>query len=33
LMGVLSAWWMHPLMYQSFDVIKLVLSPLEFLVK
>ena len=33
LMGVLSAWWMHPLMDLSFDVIKLVLSPLEFLVK
>lgn len=33
LMGVLSAWWMHPLMDLSFGVIKLVLSPLEFLVK
>ncbi len=33
LMGVLSAWWMHPLMDLSFDVIKMVLSPLEFLVK
>ena len=33
LMGILSAWWMHPLMDLSFDVIKLVLSPLEFLVK
>ena len=33
LMGVLSAWWMHPLMDLSIDVIKLVLSPLEFLVK
>jgi Zn-dependent protease len=33
LMGVLSAWWMHPLMDLSFDFLKLVLSPLEFLVK
>lgn len=33
LMGVLSAWWMHPLMDLSFGFLKLVLSPLEFLVK
>ena len=33
LMGVLSAWWMHPLMDLSFEFLKLVLSPLEFLVK
>ena len=33
LMGILSAWWMHPLMDLSFEFLKLVLSPLEFLVK
>jgi Zn-dependent protease len=33
LMGLLSAWWMHPLMDLSFGFLKLVLSPLEFLVK
>ena len=33
LLGILSAWWMHPLMDLSFEFLKLVLSPLEFLVK
>ncbi len=33
LMGVLSAWWMHPLMDLSFEFLKLALSPLDFLVK
>ncbi len=33
LMGILSAWWMQPLMDLSFEFLKLALSPLEFLVK
>jgi Zn-dependent protease len=33
LMGILSTWWMLPLMDLSFEFIKLVLSPLDFLVK
>ena len=33
LMGIVSEWWMRPLMDLSFAFLKLVLSPLEFLVK
>jgi Zn-dependent protease len=33
LMGIVSEWWMRPLMDLSFEFLKLVLSPLEFLVK
>ena len=33
LMGVVSEWWMHPLMDLSFGFIKMALSPLDFLVK
>jgi Zn-dependent protease len=33
LMGLLSEWWMRPLMDLSFDFLKLALSPLDFLVK
>lgn len=33
LMGIVSEWWMRPLMDLSFDFLKLVLSPLDFLVK
>ena len=33
LMGLLNEWWMRPLMDLSFEFLKLVLSPLEFLVK
>jgi Zn-dependent protease len=33
LMGIVSEWWMRPLMDLSFELLKLVLSPLDFLVK
>ncbi len=33
LMGILSQWWMQPLMRLSFGFLEAVLSPLEFLVK
>ena len=33
LMGIVSEWWMRPLMDLSFEFLKLALSPLEFLVK
>jgi Zn-dependent protease len=33
LLGLLSEWWMRPLMGLTFDMLKLALSPLEFLVK
>lgn len=33
LMGLLSEWWMRPLMDLSFEFLKLLLSPLDFLVK
>lgn len=33
LMGIVSEWWMRPLMDLSFEFLKLLLSPLDFLVK
>ena len=33
LMGIVSEWWMRPLMDLSFEFLKLALSPLEFLAK
>jgi Zn-dependent protease len=33
LMGIVSEWWMRPLMDLSFEFLKLALSPLDFLVK
>ena len=33
LMGIVSEWWMRPLMDLSYELLKLLLSPLDFLVK